>query len=53
MRECLTKQERGEIEQIQQIINLDDEQTLTQTSLMDIDDEETITPIESEDDLNL
>ena len=36
-----------------QMFNLDDEQTLTQTSLMDIDDKETITPIESEDNLNL
>ena len=51
--ECPIKQEKREIEQIQQMFNLDDEQTLTQTSLMDIDDEETITPIESEDNLTL
>ena len=52
-RECLTKQEKREIEQIQQMFNLDDEQTLTQTSLMDIDDKEMITPIDSRDGLNL
>ena len=42
-----------EIEQIQQMFNLDDEQTSTQTSLMNIDDEETITLIESGNGLNL
>ena len=46
-RECPTKQEKREIEQIQQMFNLDDEQTQTQTLLMDIDDEEMITPIDS------
>ena len=51
--ECLTRQEKREIEQIQQMFNLDDEQTLLQTSLMDTDDEETITPTESGDSLNL
>ena len=35
------------------MFNLDGEQTLLQTSLMDTDDEETITPIESGDNLNL
>ena len=52
-RECPTRQEKKEIEQIQQMFNLDNEQTLLQTSLMDTDDEETITPIESGDSLNL
>ena len=52
-RECPTKQEKREIEQIQQMFNLDDEQTPTQTSLMDIDDEEMITLIDSGDGLNL
>ena len=52
-RECPTRQEKREIEQIQQMFNLDDEQTLTQTSLMDIDDEEMITPAESGNGLNL
>ena len=35
------------------MFNLDDEQTPTQASLMDIDDGETIGLIESEDDSNL
>ena len=52
-KECLTRQEKREIEQIQQMFNLDDKQTPTQTSLMDINDEETITPIESGNSLNL
>ena len=34
-----TRQENREIEQIQQMFNLDDEQTILQTSLMDTDDE--------------
>ena len=42
-RECLTRQEKSEIEQIQQMFNLDNEQTSLQTSLMDTNDEETIT----------
>ena len=53
VRECLTRQEKREIEQIQQMFNLDDKETLLQTSLMDTDDEEMITPIESGDSLNL
>ena len=52
-KECLTRQEKREIEQIQQMFNLDDEQTLLQTSLIDIDDEEMITPTENGDSLNL
>ena len=47
VRECPTRQEKREIEQIQQMFNLDDKQTPTQTLLMDIDDEEMITPTES------
>ena len=35
------------------MFNLDDKQTLTQTSLMDINDKETITLIDSGDSLNL
>ena len=53
VRECLTRQERREIEQIQQMFNLDNEQTSLQTKLMDTDDEEMITPIERGDSLNL
>ena len=52
-RECLTRQEKRETEQIQQIFNLDNEQIPTQTLLMDIDDEETITLTENGDGLNL
>ena len=52
-RDCLTKQGKREMEQIQQMFNLDDEQTSIQTSLMDIDGEETITLIESRNGLNL
>ena len=54
MRECLTRQESREIEQIQQMFSLDDEQTILQTPLMDTDnDEMTITPTETRDGLNL
>ena len=35
------------------MFNLDDEQTVVQTPLMDTDNEVTITPIENKDDLNL
>ena len=53
VRECLTRQKERDIEQIQQMFNLDDEQTSLQTSLMDTDDEEMITLVESGDSLNL
>ena len=54
-RECPTRQENREIEQIQQMFNLDDEQTTIQTSMMDIndDDEVAITLTENRDCLNL
>ena len=52
-RECLTRQENREIEQIQQMFNLDNKQTALQASLMDTDDEITITPTENRDSLNL
>ena len=53
-RECLTRWENREIEQIQQMFNLDDEQTTLQTSLMDTnDDKVTITPMETKEGLNL
>ena len=38
-RECLTRWENREIEQIQQMFNLDDEQMAIQTSMMDTDDD--------------
>ena len=53
VRECLTRQEKREIEQVQQIFNLDNEQTSLQTTLMDTDDEETIILTENRDGLNL
>ena len=53
-RECPTRQENREIEQIQQMFNLDDDKTTLQTPLMDIDDDKMmITPIEARDGLNL
>ena len=39
--------------EIQQMFNLDDEQTVSHTSLMDTDDEEIIMPVENWDGLNL
>ena len=51
--ECLTKRENREIEQIQQMFNLDDEQTAVQTPLMDTDNEVTIILMEDRDGLNL
>ena len=51
-RKCPTRQKKREIEHIQQMFNLDDEQTSLQTSLMDTDNEETITSVESGDSLN-
>ena len=53
MRESLTRRENREIEQIQQMFNLDNEQTVVQTSIMGTDDEVTITWIENRDGLNL
>ena len=53
-RECLTRWEKREIEQIQQMFNLDDEQTTLQTSLMDTDENKvTITLTEIKGGLNL
>ena len=52
-KDCPTKWEKREMDQIQQMFNLEDEQVITQTSFMDIDKEETITPIESGNSLNL
>ena len=47
MREYPTTRENKEIEHIQQMFNLDDEQTVVQIPLMDTDVEVTITPIEN------
>ena len=48
------RQENGVIEQIQQMFNLDNDQTTLQTPLMDTDDDKmTITLTETRDGLNL
>ena len=53
-RECLTRQASREVEQVQQMFNMDEDQTILQTPLMDTDeDEQTITPVETRDNLNL
>ena len=52
-RECLTRQESRETEQIPQMFNMDEDQTILQTALMDTDEDEmTITPMETRDNLN-
>ena len=53
-RECQSRQASREEEQIQQMFNMDEDQTILQTPLMDTDeDEQTITPVEARDNLNL
>ena len=55
--ECLVRlarQTSRETKQIQQMFNIDEDQTLMQTLLMDTDqDEPTITPIDTRGNLNL
>ena len=53
-RGCPTRQANREVEQIQQMLNMDEGQTILQTPLMDTDEEEqTITLVETRDNLNL
>ena len=53
-RECLTRQANSEVEQIQQMINMDENQIILQTPLMDTDkDEQIITPVGARVNLNL
>ena len=53
-RECPTRQESRETEQIQQMFNMDRDQTMLQTPLMDTEEDEmTITATETRDNLNL
>ena len=53
-RECPTRRENRETEQIQQMFSLDDDQMLLQTLLMDMEDDiMTITLMETRDSLNL
>ena len=53
-RECLTRKASRETEQIQQMYNMDEDQTILQTPLMDIDEEQlTVTSTEARDNVNL
>ena len=53
-RQCPTREASRETEQIEQMFNMDNDQTILQTPLMDIDKEElTILPMEARDNLNL
>ena len=53
-RDCPTRQGSREAEQIQQMFNMDEDQTILQTPLMDTDqDEKIISPVETRDNLNL
>ena len=53
-RECLTRQANRDVEQIQQMFNIDKDQTKLQTLLMGTDeDEQTLTPVGARDNLNL
>ena len=54
MRECPTRQENREIEQIQQLFNMNKGQTILQTPLTDTEEDKmTITPMETRDNLSL
>ena len=54
VRECPTRQASREAEQIQQMFNMDKDQMILQTPLMDTDqDKQTITRVETRDNLNL
>ena len=49
-----TRQESRQTEQMQQMFNMDEVQTILQTSLMDTDEVElTVTAMEARDNLNL
>ena len=54
IRECPTRQESRETEQIEQMFNMDKDQTILQTPLMDTEEDEvTITLMKTRDNLNL
>ena len=54
MRECPTRQENRETEEIQQMFNMDEDQTILQTLLPDTEEDEmTINPMETWDNLLL
>ena len=53
-RDCPTIQANREAEQIQQMFNMDEDQTILHTPLMDVDqDRQTISPVQTRDNLNL
>ena len=53
-RYCPTTQTDREVEQIQQLFNMDEDQTLLQMPLMDVDQvRQSISPTEARDNLNL
>ena len=53
-KDCPIRQASREAEQIQQMFNMDEDQTILQTPLMDIDqDGQTISQVETRDKLNL
>ena len=53
-RECPTRQESRETEQIQQMFNMDEDQTILQTTLTDTEEDKmTITLMEARDNSNL
>ena len=54
MEDCPMTQANREVEQIQQMFNMDEDQTILQTPLMDVDQvRQTISPVETRDNLNL
>ena len=54
MRDCPTRQASRDIEQMQQMFNINKDQTILQSPLMDTDQhEQTITPVETRDNFNL
>ena len=54
VRDCPTTQANREVEQIQQMFNMDKDQTILQTQLIDVDQvRQTMNPVESRDNLNL
>ena len=53
-RHCLTTQANREAEEVQQMFNMDEDQTVRQTLLIDIDqDGQTISPVETRDNYDL
>ena len=54
MRDCAMTQANRGVEQIQQMFNMDEDQTILQNPLMDVDQvRQSICPVETRDNLNL